>query len=473
MKLFNRISLLLISSLVFAACERDYDAPPLNEPKYDGPAANTTIEELRAMGATVGEDAPYTIGEEKVMKAVITANDESGNIFKKIYLQDETGAIEMEVDQNSVYNYYPVGQTVYIDLKGLSLSMYGDELQLGHPDGYLYRTPWEEFQAHVKKDSWANPENVTPLVIDDISKVNADVNGYKFKLVKFTGVTFQNGGKGTFAPEDDYGEENIEDSHGNVIMIRTSSYANFAANQLPKGKGSVTGILGRFKGGWQLTVRSADDVADFTETPGGDETPEQPEEMVTILEESFGKESGQGAFTIEDVQLPQGSDYVWKASNYNETYYMMASAYVNGANQASESRLVSPVLDLTGKNSVILTFDHTFKTFAADTHLEDLKLEVREEGGDVWTEVGMNICMVTDGYWRNKSATNLLDIDYMYLCKGYKGEIAPLQKLFHIKRIVLDASLGDYKSKAYKEECKTLGLDYIDISEKGSFRILL
>ena len=96
------------------------------------------------------------------MKAVITANDESGNIFKKIYLQDETGAIEMEVDQNSVYNYYPVGQTVYIDLKGLSLSMYGDELQLGHPDGYLYRTPWEEFQAHVKKDSWANPENVTP-----------------------------------------------------------------------------------------------------------------------------------------------------------------------------------------------------------------------------------------------------------------------------------------------------------------------
>ena len=296
MKLFNRISLLLISSLVFAACERDYDAPPLNEPKYDGPAANTTIEELRAMGATVGEDAPYTIGEEKVMKAVITANDESGNIFKKIYLQDETGAIEMEVDQNSVYNYYPVGQTVYIDLKGLSLSMYGDELQLGHPDGYLYRTPWEEFQAHVKKDSWANPENVTPLVIDDISKVNADVNGYKFKLVKFTGVTFQNGGKGTFAPEDDYGEENIEDSHGNVIMIRTSSYANFAANQLPKGKGSVTGILGRFKGGWQLTVRSADDVADFTETPGGDETPEQPEGETTLFSESFGAPKKNGNY---------------------------------------------------------------------------------------------------------------------------------------------------------------------------------
>lgn len=396
MKLFNKISLLFLSSLVFAACERDYDAPPLNEPQYDGPAANTTIKELRDMGAAVTEDTPYLIDEEKVMKAVVTANDESGNIFKKIYLQDEAGAIEMEVDQNSVYNYYPVGQTVYIDLKGLSLSMYGDELQLGHPDGYLYRTPWEEFQAHVAKDGWANPENAVPMVLDDISKVNADVDQYKFKLVKFTGVTFQNGGKNTFAPESDYGEENITDSYGNTIMVRTSSYADFAANQLPEGKGNVTGILGRFRGSWQLTIRTADDVADFTETPGGDEggdetpeQPEQPEEPVTILEESFGKESGQGAFTIEDIQLPQGSDYVWKASNYNETYYMMASAFVNGANRESESRLVSPVLDLTGKSDIILTFDHTFKTFGDDTHLEHLKLEVKEEGGSEWTEVGI------------------------------------------------------------------------------------
>ena len=79
-------------------------------------------------------------------------------------------------------------------------------------------------------------------------------------------------------------------------MIRTSSYANFAANQLPKGKGSVTGILGRFKGGWQLTVRSADDVADFTETPGGDETPEQPEGETTLFSESFGAPKKNGNY---------------------------------------------------------------------------------------------------------------------------------------------------------------------------------
>ena len=55
----------------------------------------------------------------------------------------------------------------------------------------------------------------------------------------------------------------------------------------------------------------------------------------------------------------------------------------------------------------------------------------------------------------------------------YGEETLEANLRFIADSIVLDASLGDYKSKAYKEECKTLGLDYIDISEKGSFRILL
>ena len=56
MKLFNRISLLLISSLVFAACERDYDAPPLNEPK-----AEDLQDALMQKKATDGPSRPRTI----------------------------------------------------------------------------------------------------------------------------------------------------------------------------------------------------------------------------------------------------------------------------------------------------------------------------------------------------------------------------------------------------------------------------
>lgn len=299
MKLLRNISLPLIASLALFACERDYDAPLLTEPEYTGPAANITISELRTENAAATDKAPIIITQDQVLKAVITGNDESGNIFKKIYLQDETGAIEMEVDQSSVYNYYPVGQTVYVDLNGLSISVYGDEQQLGHPEGYLYRTPWEDFEKHVSKDGWANPENAKPVVIDDISTINAAPDNYKFKLVQFTGVTFQNGGKGIFAPEDGYGEENITDSHGNTIMIRTSNYASFAGNKLPEGKGNVTGILGRFRGTWQLTLRTANDVSDFTgsnEEEGGNEGGETPSGETVLFQESFGTPEKSGNY---------------------------------------------------------------------------------------------------------------------------------------------------------------------------------
>ena len=274
MKLLRNISLPLIASLALFA-------------------------ELRTQNAAATQDVPIIITQDQVLKAVITGNDESGNIFKKIYLQDETGAIEMEVDQSSVYNYYPVGQTVYVDLNGLSISVYGDEQQLGHPEGYLYRTPWEDFEKHVSKDGWANPENAKPVVIDDISTINAAPDNYKFKLVQFTGVTFQNGGKGIFAPEDGYGEENITDSHGNTIMIRTSNYASFAGNKLPEGKGNVTGILGRFRGTWQLTLRTANDVSDFTgsnEEEGGNEGGETPSGETVLFQESFGTPEKSGNY---------------------------------------------------------------------------------------------------------------------------------------------------------------------------------
>lgn len=388
MKLLRNISLPLIASLALFACERDYDAPLLTEPEYTGPAANITISELRTQNAAATENTPIIITKDQVLKAVITGNDESGNIFKKIYLQDETGAIEMGVDQNSVYNYYPVGQTVYIDLNGLSISVFGGEQQLGHPEGNYFRTPWEDFKKHVSKDKWENLDKIKPIVLDDISIVNAAPNEYKFKLVQFTGVTFKNGGKGIFAPETDYGEEYITDSHGNTIMIRTSSYANFAGNGLPEGKGNITGILGRYNGTWQLTLRTANDVSDFTgsnEEEGGNEGGETPSgETKTVFEETFA--SSQGGFTIEDKQLPEGGTYVWKHDTFNDDSYMKASAFIGGSSKPSESWLVSPAIDLTQVTAATLTFDHTHK-FAGTPFENYLTLWVTEANTENWKQL--------------------------------------------------------------------------------------
>ena len=92
---------------------------------------------------------------------------------------------------------------------------------------------------------------------------------------------------------------------------------------------------------------------------------------------------------------------------------------------------------------------------------------------DVLYFEGKTICMIKDDSWRNKVSNNPLDIDYLYLCKGYKGKLVWLMPLFNTKKVVIDASLSDYKRKAIEKECKLLGIDYFSISEKGAYKITL
>lgn len=386
MKKLRNIALPLLASLALFACEKDYDAPLLTEPEYTGPEANITIKDLRAQTAAATQDAPVVLTQEQVLKAVVTANDESGNIFKKIYLEDATGAIGMGVDQSSVYNYYPVGQTVYIDLKGLSISVFGDEQQLGHPEDENFRTPWEEFEKHVIRDGWANPENAKPLELDDISVINTDPEAYKFKLVTLKGVTFQNGGTAIFAPESSTGhEETITDAHGNTLAVRTSGYANFAANKLPKGKGNLTGILGRFRGNWQFTIRTAEDIKDFVEVPeeGGQGGETQPGVTETIFEETFA--TGVGTFTIENKEMASALTFVWKHDNFKNPGYMKASAFKDSVSYASDSWLISPEIDLTAANAATLTFDHAInKGDVAHVKTNHL-VNVSKDNGQTWT----------------------------------------------------------------------------------------
>lgn len=84
---------------------------------------------------------------------------------------------------------------------------------------------------------------------------------------------------------------------------------------------------------------------------------------------------------------------------------------------------------------------------------------------------GKTVCLVNDDHWKNKVAKKPLLIDYLYVCGGYSGEIGSLTKLFVIRKVVLDSSLSDYRLALLKAECHRLGLDFISISEKGSYHI--
>ena len=386
MKRINQIFCLLMLVLGLAACEKEYDRPPLTEPEYTGEEANITIAEFREQFKGATRDVPITIEDDLILKATVISSDESGNIYKTIYLQDETGGIGMLVDQGDVYTSYPVGQVVYVQLKGLCASFYGD-LQIGHPDGYLYRTPWEDFQEHVLKAGWPNEAAISIREVSDISSLNEDADAVKATLIRLTGVHFEEGGKTTYADmvAEDYGTRVLKDVHGNTIDVRNSNYADFGGEMLPVGTGNIVAILGNFNGTWQLSIRDIEDVYGFDGvaiTTGA------------VFEESFAE--NQGEFDIHDVKLPEGSTYVWKWAEYNGNAYMNASAFVGGVNKAAESWLVSPEIDLAGSGSATLSFEHAQRF--ATTPADELMVYAAVAG-----------TTVSEGTWQKMTVSNYSD----------------------------------------------------------------
>lgn len=64
---------------------------------------------------------------------------------------------------------------------------------------------------------------------------------------------------------------------------------------------------------------------------------------------------GQGEWTINNVTLPEGSDFVWaQTSNYG----MKATAYFGNANHESEAWLISPAIDLSAAEEATLAISH-------------------------------------------------------------------------------------------------------------------
>ena len=152
-----------------------------------------------------------------------------------------------------------------------------------------------------------------------------------------------------------------------------------------------------------VTVGNAT-INNWTEKPGGDINVDfdggtQPGGETVILDESFA--TGQGSFTIDDKQLPDGGSYVWKhdagtTTGGNPYYYMKASSFIGGA-KASESWLISPAVDLSQATTATLTFDHTHKF--AGTPSEELTLWVTETSAENWQQ------LTIDKYGTNKDYT--------------------------------------------------------------------
>lgn len=133
-----------------------------------------------------------------------------------------------------------------------------------------------------------------------------------------------------------------------------------------------------------VSVDSEENTSDVVEAAYTikQETP-QYETVSLPYEETF--DSNIGKFVIEDTNLPGDLTYVWNHDSYG---YMKASAFKSNTAYASESWLISPIIDLTeNTGNADFSFDHATNYFTSvQTAAEEATVWVREESGE-WSKL--------------------------------------------------------------------------------------
>lgn len=397
MKRINRLMAILLAALLglsTIACQKEPIAPPLKEPTVTmGDEKVITIAQYKEKFESVGTTIT-AIEEDLAIRAVVVGNDISGNIYKQLYVQDATGGISIGIDQNNISNDYQVGQEVYIKLKGLAVTSYGGVIQIGWKKGEQgdpknTRIPWETAKEHIQKDGYPKEENAQPkkVTIDQVSDALVGT------LVELEEVHFDQGGMAYADKKNDKTATNreLKDGKGNRLIVRNSVYATFAEEPMPKGKGTVVGILSKYNKDYQLFLRSADDCRGFNgKEPGSgnDEgnTPNNPNPgaATVIYSESFTADLGK--MTPKNAAGAQG----WRVNTQYKNANM--SGYAQGASHANEDWLISPTFDLTAAQSMAITFKHTINKGDVSLMQQEQTLWISSDyQGDVntatWTQL--------------------------------------------------------------------------------------
>ncbi len=192
MKYIKTLTILAVAVLL-ASCE---EFQPVFTGKYDEPGdyekvtmePNITIGELKDMY----KGKPLKIQERLVIGGQVSTSDQSGNIYKSIYIQDATGGIEIKIGKTGLYNDYKLGQWVYVVCDGLTLGSYNGMVQLGYEDMTgEYDTSYLDVQyiidAHVFRGEFAEP--LAPQVVEEADLKKKENLG---KYVTIKGLVYDN-----------------------------------------------------------------------------------------------------------------------------------------------------------------------------------------------------------------------------------------------------------------------------------------
>ena len=214
------------------------------------PSSNISIKELRSLA----DNKVITIEQELIIGGYVTSCDKAGNFYRTFTIEDLTGGVEIMAGLYDLHNIFPLGYYVSVNLKGCTIAHYNGILQIGRKAKSYSSYPTDYFTSRVLLDMhitcYDTFRPVTPAPTS-IKRLTAEMCGRLVRIDKLQLCS---------AIYPDAWQINLEgkwlgynvfcNKAGNIIVVHTSEYANYADQYISTEQVTITGILqrGKFNG---------------------------------------------------------------------------------------------------------------------------------------------------------------------------------------------------------------------------------
>lgn len=123
------------------------------------------------------------------------------------------------------------------------------------------------------------------------------------------------------------------------------------------------------------------------------------------------------------------------------------------------------------KDSVITGMSYIEKSSWKPSGIPYPEVVVPEDG--ILQCLQYRILLLKDFRWMEQRLKERLNIDYVWICRGFYGNLSQTLSSFSVGMVILDASLSEKYRALYRSECIRLSLPFHDIMEKGAYKVLL
>lgn len=382
--------------VLLASCNR-WEDPEFEVPVYNGPAANHTIQDIKNMHTSLGTGAQDSIcswDEPFIVKAVVVSSDQGGNCYKYMTIQDETGGIEISIDRTGLYNEYPVGQTIYLDCRGLIVGDYHNKYQIGWGDRTsVQRINQEALGNYIHKDGFPdlnNPLISNPIEITGNSQLTAENTNC---LVRINGCRFDSKYIGLPLATNDQTMDREVYINGATVIVRTSNYANFRSTIIENKEYCLYGILSVYNSEYQLTLRTKEDIQDAVSN-----------EDILIQSLSFDNNSlTTGGWSTSPA------NNAWMFQSYQGDNFI----FHNIATSTCDDWLISPQITLSDLNNKVLKINHRNNVEGSPATYYQVYYSTTYNGGEFneadWTAFNPNL----NNYPSSFELSNELDLSVL------------------------------------------------------------